>query len=356
MGLPEIRVEFKKLAESASVRSTRGILAVILRDTTAGVTWTKKTYAALSDVTQADFSAANYKILARAFLASPFLVRVIRVGANGTVADAAQDLESAAYNWVCTPVAALQSELAAYVKTVNTARRLRQAKCLVYGVTGADDIHVVSAANASVTLTGESDATAMTDYLPRLAAVLAACPITGSVTYYALEDVVSAAAVTDPGASVDAGNLVIFQEDTVWRIARGVTTLQTVTGDLTEDMKKISVVEAMDMMKEDISLIFKNHFMSRVRNSADNQALFLSEVRLYLQDLQAQSVLDPDTEPTVEIDVAAMRRAWTAAGTDVASLSDAQVRKKTFRSYLYAAMSCRVLDAVEDLIMTIGLG
>lgn len=356
MGLPDIRVEFKALAASAPTRSTRGILAVILRDTTSGVTWTKKTYAVLSDVDESDFSAANYKILARAFTASPFLVRVIRVGSSGTVADAAQDLESEAYNWVCTPVSALQSELATYVKTVNTARRLRQAKCLVCGVSGADDIHVVNAANASVTLVGDTNTTAMTDYLPRLAAILAACPITGSVTYYVLDDLKAAAEVSNPGASVDAGNLVIFREDTVWRIARGVTTLQTVTGDLTEDMKKISVVETMDMIKEDISLIFKAHYMSQVRNSADNQALFLSECLLYFRDLQAQSILDPEVDPVAEVDVAAMRQAWTAAGTSVADLTDAQVRKKTFRSYLYAAASFRVLDALEDIVMSIGLG
>ena len=356
MGLPDIRVEFKKLAESASARSTRGILAVILRDTTSGVTWTEKTYAVLSDVDAADFTAANYKSLARAFLATPFLVRVIRVGASGTVADAAAALERAAYNWVCTPVAALQSELAAYVKTVNTARRLRQAKAVVCGVPDADDMHVVNVGNASVTPTGESSATPMAEYLPRIAGLLAACPITGSATYAVLDDLTDAAAVPDPDAAIDGGSLVIIREDTQWRIARGVTTLQTVTGDTTEDMKKISVVEAMDMMKEDISLIFKAHFMSKVRNSADNQALFCSEVLLYLQDLQGQSILDPDVAPVVQIDVAAMRKAWTAAGVDVADLTDAEVRKKTFRSYLYAAASFRVLDAMEDLVMAIGLG
>ena len=81
-----------------------------------------------------------------------------------------------------------------------------------------------------------------------------------------------------------------------------------------------------------------------------------SEVLLYLQDLQAESVLDRDAETRAEIDVAAMRQAWTAAGTPVAELTDAQVRKKPFRSYLFARVTCRVLDAMEDLVMTIGLG
>ena len=47
MGLPTITVEFKKLAATATNRSTRGILAVILQDDTAE--WTHKTYTALEE-------------------------------------------------------------------------------------------------------------------------------------------------------------------------------------------------------------------------------------------------------------------------------------------------------------------
>ena len=37
MGLPVISVEFKKLAATALTRSVRGILAVVIQDTTSGV-------------------------------------------------------------------------------------------------------------------------------------------------------------------------------------------------------------------------------------------------------------------------------------------------------------------------------
>ena len=53
MGLPTITVEFKKLAATATNRSTRGILAVILQDDTAE--WTHKTYTALEEVSEAEF-------------------------------------------------------------------------------------------------------------------------------------------------------------------------------------------------------------------------------------------------------------------------------------------------------------
>ena len=64
-------------------------------------------------------------------------------------------------------------DFADYVKEVNTSRRVRKAKALVYQVE-ADDIHVVSACNPTVTIAGESAATPMVEYLPRLAGLLAA--------------------------------------------------------------------------------------------------------------------------------------------------------------------------------------
>ena len=355
MGLPEIRVTFKRLAQDASTRSARGHLAIIIRDATSGVSWTSKTYTELEGVDEDDFTAANYKSIKAAFLAEPYWVSVVRVGSSGTVADAAAELEKLPYNWVCTNVAALQTELAAYVTAVNVPARIRKAKALVCGVSAANDKHVVNAANTAVTLKGETSTTAMALYLPRLAAVLAACPMTGSVTYHKLEDLDDIADVTDPGTSVDGGNLVLIRDDGDFRIARGVNTLTTLGTDDTEDMRKIAVVEAMDLIQEDIIRTFKANYLAKVRNSADNQALLVSDILGYFRELEAESVLDPAGENTADIDVPQMRRVWTQAGTDVKDLTDAQVRKKTYRSYVYITASIRILDAMEDLIMQISL-
>lgn len=356
LGLPEIRVEFKKLAETAGLRSARGILAVIVQDATDGVTWTTKTYTSAAEVDEDEFTAANYASICLAFVPRPYLVRVIRVGASGDMDDAATALESEPYNWVCSPASGLQAGLVSYVKSVNTAARLRPAKACVYQQAAtADDIHVVSVGNTAVREAGKSSNTAMLAYLPRIAATLAACPMDSSVTYAALDDLEDVVALADPDDDVDKGKLVLVRLDEAVRIGRGVNTLQTVSGDMIEAMKKIAVVEAMDLMKEDIARIFRTAYQGKVRNSADNQALFVSDVVEYFRELEAQGVLDPDGENTADIDVAAMRTAWAAAGTDLSGLTDAQVRKKTFRSSVYVTCSLRILDAMEDMIMVIGL-
>ena len=368
MGLPEITVTFKKLAETASRRSARGFLCIILRDTTSGVTWSTKTYRWLEDVKEADYSAANYKILKRAFDANPVRVTVVRLGASGTMTDAKPLLKSVAFNWICTPYANMQADLVAYIKEINTPRRVRKAKALVYQQ-AADDIHIVSAWNPSVTLAGESATTPMLEYLPRLAGILAACPMTESVTNYALTDLSAVAdyevvtgesqsAVTtplDPGDGVDEGKFMLYLDDDTFRIARGVTTLQTIAGDsITVDMKKIAVVEAMDIIQEDIIRTFKNFYLAKVRNSADNQALFVGDVLLYLRQLEAETILEAGS--VCDIDVAAMRRAWEAEGKSMVEHDDAYVRGKTYKSYVFVTATIRILDAMEDLRMVINLG
>lgn len=354
MGLPTINVAFKTLAASAATRSARGILAIIIQD--ASATWTSKSYTSAAELSSSDFTASNLAAIQRAFTAGPYRVLVVRVGTSGTMADAGAILDNATYHWVCAVPTGFQSGLVTYVKAANTASRIRKVKALVAGVNDADDIHIVNVANTTVTLKGETTTTAIALYLPRLAAILAACPMTESVTYQALTDLSTVSDISALDTTIDGGSLCLFRDDDTIRIARGVNTLKTVSGNTTEDMKKIAVVEAMDLIQEDIIRTFKEHYLGKVKNTADHQALLVSDILAYLKELESESVLDRDAGSTVSIDVSAMRTAWAAAGTSVADLTDAQVKRKTYRSTVYLTATCHILDAMEDMQMTITLG
>ena len=355
MGLPVISVEFKKLAATALTRSVRGILAVVIQDATSDVSWTSKAFTSLDEVDAKEFSTENYKILSRAFLAAPYQVIVVRVGSEGTMETAQAILDKLSYNWVCAVPANFQSGLVTYVKGINTPRRIRKVKALVYNQASADDMHIVSVANGTVTLKG-GDTVTMTDYLPRLAGLLAACPMDQSVTYAALDDLEAVADVSNLDTSIDGGSLCLFRDDNVIRIARGVNTLQTVSGDVTEDMKKIAVVEAMDLIQEDIIRTFKTYYLGKRKNTADNQALFVADILTYLNQLADETIISKDETITAEVDVAAMRAAWEGAGVSTADLTDAQVKKKTFRSNVFVAARAHILDAMEDMTLVFTMG
>ena len=355
MGLPVISVEFKKLAATALTRSVRGILAVVIQDATSDVSWTSKAFTSLDEVDAKEFSTENYKILSRAFLAAPYQVIVVRVGSEGTMENAQAILDKLSYNWVCAVPTNFQSGLVTYVKSINTPRRIRKVKALVYNQASADDMHIVSVANGNVTMKGGDNVT-MTNYLPRLAGLLAACPMDQSVTYADLDDLESVADVSNLDTSIDGGSLCLFRDDNVIRIARGVNTLQTVSGDVTEDMKKIAVVEAMDLIQEDIIRTFKTYYLGKKKNTADNQALFVADVSSYLRALAEEGVVNKDEAISVSVDVAAMRAAWEAAGVSTANMTDAQVKKKPYRAQVFVSAQAHILDAMEDMTMVFTMG
>lgn len=352
MGLPTITVEFKKLASTAPARSARGVMAVILQDATEA-TWTHQSYVTADEVKKAEFTAENYAALLRAFAAGPTKVIAVRVGAEGSITDATKILDNLAYNWVCAVPDTFQAGLVTYVKGVNTPRRVRKAKALVAGQDTADDMHIVSVANKTVTLSGASDPTNIGEYLPRLCGVLAACPMDRSVTFQELDDLAAVDVVADVDTAIDKGKFCLIQDDDKIRIARGVNTLQTISGDLTEDMKKIAIVEAMDLIQEDIIRTFKTYYLGKVKNSADNQALLVGDIFTYLNELAKEDVVDRNQAITVAIDVAAMRNAWRADGVHVEDLSDAQVKKKTYKAAVFVVASAHILDAMEDMTIAI---
>lgn len=81
----------------------------------------------------------------------------------------------------------------------------------------------------------------------------------------------------------------------------------------------------------------------------------MTDVSSYLRALADEDVVDSEGI-SVSIDVSAMRAAWEAAGTSTASLTDAQVKKKTFRSQVFVAAQAHILDAMEDMRMVFTMG
>ena len=356
MGLPSIAVNFKKLADTAVIRSERGVLAIVIKDAT-DTTFSYKIYGSLAEVDEDDYTAANYKSISLAFLAGPYKVIVVRVGSSDTITAVTPILDNLSFDWVCSNVSTFHAGLVTYVGTVNTAGRMRKIKAVVAGQSSADDMHVVNVSNTTVTEAANAPTTTAIDaYLPRIAGILAACPLTESVTSRALDDLVDCSAVSTIDTVIDAGNLCLYREDNAIRIARGVNTLKTLGTTYTADMKKITVVEVMDLLQQDIIRVFKESYLGKVRNTADNQGNLVAAILGYMRDLVAEGVLDAAGENAVAVDTNAIKAAWAAAGKDVSDWTDAKAKATPYGSYVYLTATCRIIDAMEDLVMDIYMG
>ena len=80
-----------------------------------------------------------------------------------------------------------------------------------------------------------------------------------------------------------------------------------------EDFRYIEVVEAMDIIEDDIRRTFKNDFIGKYKNNLDTQMIFLSAVNGYFRSLAKDEILDDTYQNVSFIDIEAQRQAWLTA-------------------------------------------
>lgn len=354
LGMPSITITFRQLAATAVRRSARGILAVVVKDATAG-TVDPAGYTTYLDVPEDAFTADNYKLIKSCFTAAPSKVYIIKLGASATTAQLKTALDAVTFNWAVylSQAKTDQEALVAYVKNRNTTKEGHRSKALVYGAdVTVDDMHVVRFVTTSAKWEGAT--VAGWQLLGRLGGLLAGLPMTRSATYYELTDVSDVVEPDDLDAEVDKGNLFLFNDEGKTRIARAVNSLHELTANVTEDMKSIAIVEAMDLIQEDIYETFKNDYLGKYKNSYDNQALFIAAVNGYFKDLQKEEILDPNYANIASVDVAAQRDAWLANGTkEAAEWDELTIKNNTFKRKVFLGAKVKILDAMEDLIFPI---
>lgn len=353
LGMPSITITFRQLAATAVTRSARGIMALIVKESvdTAKV----QKISSYLELEESDFTADNYALIKSAFVAPPSKMYLITVPTGITTSELKTVLDGVTFNWAvyASSASADQEALVAYVKDRNANKEGHRSKALVYNVSTSDDMHIV---NFTTTKAINVDGVEVDGWklLPRIGGLICGLSMTQSATYKVLADYVSCVEPADLDAAVDAGQLFLFNDEGKVRLARAVNSLQSLTGNVTEDMKSIAIVEAMDLILEDIYTTFKNDYLGRYKNSYDNQSLFIAAVNAYFKDLAKEEVLDINYDNKAGVDVEAQRDAWLGAGkAEAAEWDELTVKNNTFKRKVFLEGKVKILDAMEDLIFPI---
>jgi len=139
------------------------------------------------------------------------------------------------------------------------------------------------------------------------------------------------------------------------KIARGVNSLVTLTDDKSEDFKKIKIVEAMDLVKDDIRETFEDSYVGQVINDYDNKSLFLAAINSYFKELEGDNILDSNSENKADINVSAQKKYLIEKQVDVTNLNDQQVKEYNTGSKVFVTSSVKFVDAMEDLYFDINM-
>ena len=357
--LPSIGITFTQKATSLMTRSERGIAILIVRDETQTPTF--YTYNTLSDVVEADYSAANYQYIQDVYaVKQPYRLCVVRIDTTGTIADAIAIIEAnVATGWV-TIADGTSTDFTALVTWIGTTEALGKTyKALVHGIsTAPDKKHVVDFVNTGVVFADETRGVETGEqYLPSLLGLLAGSNVLAGVTNAKCSNLTSVTAVSDPAADVAAGKFILVNDVNGVYIGVGVNSLTTTNGTtLTEDMKYIETVEAMDLISDDIRDEFKNNYVGKYKNSYDNQILLIAAIRDYFNQLARQNILDIEYANIVDINVSAQRAAWVAAGTTAAAeWTDAEVKRAAYKRTVYLTADVKILGSMEHLTFEINM-
>lgn len=253
-------------------------------------------------------------------------------------------------NWIgiATGSAEEHQELATWAIQISNDEK-KDFMVLVYNAAITDSMYVHNLEAPMVKLKDGVEITG-DKYIARLLGVFAGLPFTRSATFYELHDLEYVEEVEDIEASINAGKLVLMNDEGVVRIARAVNSLTTTGEGVSDEMKKITIVEAMILIKKDVRAVFKNDYVGKYKNKYDNQVLFISAINSYYDRLADEDILDGNGENIAMIDIEKQRAAWIEIGKSEAEEWDnLKVKLNTFRSNIFLTGKNKILDAIEDL-------
>lgn len=358
--LPNIDIIFTQKAVTAVQRSERGVLCVIMKDAQQDAGIKKFVYKRGADVEKTDYTTANYDALMRAFDVAVNKVYVLRCATATEFTDIVKELDKIKFNYVCTNVKADQQALANQVVQYNHDSQGHKCVTVVANITQGDSKYVIKLKGDGGKLKSGTEVKAE-DYVIRIASTLCNLPMNRSLTYYVFADLASwddsyLTTETPIGDWISKGWLTLINDDDEVKCGRAINSLVTFTSTDTEDMSYIIIVEAMNLIIEDIYTTFKDYYVGKYKNTLSNQRLFITSVNAYFRQLMREEVLDDSYDNHAYVDIESQRLAWLGIGkTEAEDWDENKVQQMTFRTNVFLAGDAKISNAMEDLRFNIAL-
>lgn len=344
LGMPKINITFTETANTFVERSSRGIVGIIIKEDTDMDVFSVQN----EEDIPVSISTENKKQIQYALMGfekSPKLIIVNVVGVENTITDALNSMLDTKVNYLVVPFIEddeVKSTVSNFIKT-NRASGYT-IKAVIPNATVRDS-GIINFITNVTTVDGEVTAS---DYCSRIAGVLATMPISRAATYAVLDDVISCDKLTiaEQDAAVDAGKLIIVNDGEKSKLGRAVNSYE---GDSTQ-LNKIKIIEAMDMIKDDIHTICEDDYIGKAANTYDNKNLLIGSINEYLNALIGKSVI---TGYSVAIDIAANKAYLLSKNINIAEMSEQELKESQTGDKVYLKASLTLIDAIENIELPI---
>ena len=353
--MPKINITFESIAASIIAHSSKGVVLLILRDTALG----GKHYT-ITDVTEIPegLSAANQRQIKNALIGyvdppKKVLVHVIDSGEN-TLTAALKWAATQGFDYLCGPADVTAEEAETIGTWIKSQRANNYAIYKAVLPDYAGDSEAIVNFSASGIETADGTYTAA-EYCSRIAGLIAGTPMRISSTYATLPEVmdVTRLTISEQDEAVGAGKYILWSDGMHVLTGRAVNSLQTTTDIKGDQFKKIKLVEIIDMMHYDIRTAVRTDYIGKYANTYANKMLLVAVIRGYMQTLEADSLINSGWE--LDLDVSAQKAWLEANGTDTSEMTTQQIREADTGSHVFLKMSCKPLDAIEDVDLVISI-
>lgn len=347
MGLPIIDISFKQLAKSSVARSQRGIVALILKDTTK---------ASLTVFDEGDIPSsltkANQGLIKDVLKGSPNKIELFVLGTGTNISEALTYFEGVEFNLMCMPSAETSDVTAikSFIKKMNDVVKYKCDAILVNEK--ADSEAIINYTAKNIVVGGESVTTA--NHSARIAGLIEGTPLNQSVTFATLSDVDAIENLTKEQADsrIDAGELILVREMGKVRVARGVNSLTTLNDIKGNAFQKIKLRKILNLIHNDLRRVIVEKYIGKVPNNYDNKCVLITEIKNYLDELATEQLIEKVN--TVGIDLIAQKK-WLKDNTnlDVNVMSEQEIKEANTQSNVFIAISLKVVDAMEDIVIAV---
>lgn len=366
-GLPQVLINFRTQGTTAIKRSARGIVAMILHD--GGKNEIQQfRISDTTDIPDEILSAKSVELVKLCLKGTPLrvLLYVIpdadtEIEPDGHLADQNDVLgliQAVKWNWICNPTSTgtEQADLSSWVIAQrNNKRKTFKAVCAKQA---ADHEGVVNFCTDDIVAENGTDENGdpvyttynAVQYTARIAGILAGLALDRSATYFSLTEVQSVESYTDIEERIDKGQLLLFdeQDGNGVKIARACNSLITFTTDKGEDFRYIKIIEALDLITDDVRDTFKKYYVGKVINDYNHKMLFITAVLVYFDEIKG-NVLDRDGKNTVDIDEQAQLNYAKLKGEKTEDMSAMEIRKYNTGTKVMLAGNVKPVNAMEDL-------
>lgn len=347
MGMPNINIVFRELAETVEVRSDNGTVALVLA---SNANMNPKEYRPGDEVDKSIAADAKAQIQLAMVGGREKPKKIVCYFCQAEYADlddVLDKLENVKFDYLT-----FGSELedAQKEKVITWIKSMREAGKKVKAVLAnkaADCNAIINYTTESVSV-GDKTYTVDT-FCSRIAGILAGTPLTMSSTYTSLDDVSDCTKLTrkEMNSKIDAGELILFKAGDHIRVARGVNSLKTTgtTGTDSEDFKKIKMVDVVDRIAEDISETIRDNWIGQYPNTYDNKCLLVAACQEYLSELVSKKVLE---NANIEIDVVANKDFLEKNGKETTEMTEEDLKKANTGEHVFLKAKIGIIEAMED--------